>query len=147
MDTKIGNFKVLWSIAVLKFLKESLSSNFHLIAVFVKVALEITKTAQHCVLPRFTRFRVFRNRASDLRSADCRVYKGHLQNEWVIKTFRKYPKRAKLVCIKSSLQLMHNLYPFLEIDQDISKLLSYISVKLRKTEDLSTQNMRSVKHF
>ena len=42
---------------------------------------------------------------------------------------------------------MHNLYPFLEIDQDISKLLSYISVKLRKTEDLSTQNMRSVKHF
>ena len=112
MDTKIGNFKVLWSIAVLKFLKESLSSNFHLIAVFVKVALEITKTAQHCVLPRFTRFRVFRNRASDLRSADCRVYKGHLQNEWVIKTFRKPLKGNKFVCIKSSLQFMHNIYPF-----------------------------------
>ena len=36
--------------------KESLSTNFALIAVFVKVAFKITKRAQHCVLPRFTHF-------------------------------------------------------------------------------------------
>ena len=31
--------------------KENLSTNFVLIAVFVKVAFKITKRAQHCVLP------------------------------------------------------------------------------------------------
>ena len=31
--------------------KENLSTNFALIAVFMKVALKITKRAQHCVLP------------------------------------------------------------------------------------------------
>ena len=31
--------------------------NFGLITLFVKVALEVTKRAQHCVLPKFTRFR------------------------------------------------------------------------------------------
>ena len=35
---------------VLKMFLKSLSTNFVLIAVFVKVALEITKRAQHCVL-------------------------------------------------------------------------------------------------
>ena len=38
-----------------------------------------------------------------LRLAGCRLYEGHLQNEWVLKTFRKYPKSGKFVCIKSSL--------------------------------------------
>ena len=47
-----------------------------------------------------------------LRSAASRVYKGHLQNERVIKPFRKHPKSSKSVCIKSSLQCMHNLHPF-----------------------------------
>ena len=42
------------SIAAVKCFKENLSSNFGLIAGVVKVALEITKRAQHCVLPRFT---------------------------------------------------------------------------------------------
>ena len=46
MDT---DFIVHWSIAALKVFKENLSTNFGLIAVFVKVALEITKRAQHCV--------------------------------------------------------------------------------------------------
>ena len=36
--------------------------------------------------------------------AGCRVYEGHLQNERVIKTFQKHPKRSKFVCIDSSLQ-------------------------------------------
>ena len=40
-----------------------------------------------------------------LRSAASRVCKGHLQNEWVVKPFRKNPKSSKFVCIKSSLQL------------------------------------------
>ena len=48
----------------------------------MKVALEITKRAQHYILPRFTCFRVFRNCATVyMPLADCRVYKGHLQNE------------------------------------------------------------------
>ena len=37
------------NIAALRFLKENLLKNFGLIAVFVKVAFEITKRAQHCV--------------------------------------------------------------------------------------------------
>ena len=43
MDTEFEDFIVHCSIAVLKFFKENLSTNFGLIAVFVKVALEITK--------------------------------------------------------------------------------------------------------
>ena len=77
-----------------------------------KVALEITKRAQHCVLPWFIRFHVFWNRTSVLAFRGLRVYKGHLQNEWVIKPFLKRPKSRKFVCIKSSLQCMHNLNPF-----------------------------------
>ena len=40
------------------------------------------------------------------------MYKGHFKNERVIKPFRKHPKSKKFVCIKPSLQCMHNLYPF-----------------------------------
>ena len=50
MDTKLGYFTVHWLIAALKFFKENLSTNFGLVAVFVKVVLEITKRAQQCVL-------------------------------------------------------------------------------------------------
>ena len=64
-DTKFGDFIVHWSIAALK-CKENLSTNFGLIAIFEKVAVEITKKAQHCVLPWFTCFRVSRNHASRL---------------------------------------------------------------------------------
>ena len=62
-----------------------------------------------------------------LRLAGCRVYKGHLQNERVIKikTFRKPPK---FICINFSLQLMHNLDPFLWKFQDITKFLLEIFV-------------------
>ena len=83
MDTKFGDIIVLYidQIAALKFFKENLSTNFGLIAVFLKVAFEITKRAQHYVLPRFTCFRVFRNREVYLRLAGCRVYEGHLQDE------------------------------------------------------------------
>ena len=35
-----------------------------------------------------------------------------LQNETVIKRFRKNPKSSKFHSIKSRLQFMHNLYPF-----------------------------------
>ena len=49
----------------------------------------------------FTCFHVFFEIAQVyLRSARCRVYRGLLQNEWVIKTFRKHPKCTKFVCIK-----------------------------------------------
>ena len=68
-----------------------------------------------------------------LRLAGCRVYKGHLQNERVIKikTFRKPPK---FICINFSLQFMHNLDPFLWKFQDITKFLLEIFVKLRTIE-------------
>lgn len=96
-----------WSTEIL--FKENLSSNFSLIAVLLKVALEIRKWAQHCVLPRFTCFNVFRYRVSLLASSWIKVYKGHLQNKWVIKPSRKHPKSDKFVCIKSSLQFMRKL--------------------------------------
>ena len=94
MKTKIGHFIIVHlSIASLNFFKENLSQNFGLIAVFVKVAVEITKRAQHCVLPRFTCFHVFSKTRkstavwpredkplSSLGLADCRMYKGNLQN-------------------------------------------------------------------
>ena len=45
-----------------------------------------------------------------MRLADCRVYKGHLRNEWAITPFRKHPKSSKFVCINSSLQFRHISY-------------------------------------
>ena len=45
MDTKFGDFIVHWSIAALKIFKGNLLKNFVLIAVLVKVALEITKSS------------------------------------------------------------------------------------------------------
>ena len=96
------------SINLLKKFLKNLMTNFVLIAVSVKVALEITKRAQHWVYPDSYLFLCF----EIARSAASRVYRGHLENEWVIKTFRKHPKCSKFVCMKSSLQCMHNLYPF-----------------------------------
>ena len=40
-----------------------------------------------------------------------RMHKGHFLNEWVVKTFWKLPRSSKLVCLKSSLQFTHKLYP------------------------------------
>ena len=73
MDTKIGHFIVHRSIAALKFYRENLTSNFGLIAVFVKVALEITKRAQHRVLTtEIHMFSCFSKIAQVyLRLADC----------------------------------------------------------------------------
>ena len=49
--------------------------NFVLIAVFMKVTLDITKRAQLSVFMSFGIVQVY------LHSVACRVYKGHLQNE------------------------------------------------------------------
>ena len=57
-----------------------------------------------------------------MRLADCRVYKGHLRNEWAITPFRKHPKSSKFVCINSSLQFRYNLYPFLEISRYLKEI-------------------------
>ena len=64
MDTTFKDLIVHWSIAALKFFKENLSTNFGLIAVFVRVPLEITKRVQHCVRLIPCVFMVFRNRSS-----------------------------------------------------------------------------------
>ena len=140
MDTKFRYFTVRWSIAALNFFKENLSTNFGLIAVFVKVALEITKRAQHCVLliRMFSCF--FEIAPVYLRLAGCRLYKGHLQNEWVIKTFQKPPKGGKFVCIKSGLQFTYNLYP--SCRNSSHRLLWNFA-----QQKTSTQSIRSVKHF
>ena len=55
--------------------------NFGLIAVFVKLALEITKRAQYCVLLIYRFSCVFEIARFYFRLAGCRVYKGHLKNE------------------------------------------------------------------
>ena len=58
------------------------SKNFVLIAVFMKVALEIIKRAQHCIsLPDSYVFMCFEIEQVYLRSVASIVYKGHLQNE------------------------------------------------------------------
>ena len=85
------------AIAALKFFEESLSTYFGLIAVFVKVALEITKKLS-IAFYWFTCFHVFFEIEDVyLRSAGCRVYKGHLQNEWVKKAFRKHSKSSRSI--------------------------------------------------
>ena len=68
-------------MAALKVLKENLSTNFGLIAFFVKLASEITRRAQHCILLIHTFSCFFEIGQVYLRFAGCRVYKGHLQNE------------------------------------------------------------------
>ena len=146
VDTKFGDFIVHWSIAALKVFKENLSTNFSLIAVFVKVALEITKRAQHCVwlIHMFSRF--FEIAQVFSRFAGWRVYKAHLQNERVIKTFRKHPKSSKFVYIKSSLQFMHNLYPFCRKSK-ISRNSPYRFLWNFRQQKTITQSIRSVKAF
>ena len=94
-----------------------LSTNFGLIAVFVKGTLEITKRAQHCVWLIHMLSWLIEIAQVYLRLVVCRMHKGHVQNEWVIKTFRKHPKGSKFVCTKSSLHFIHNLYLLVEIQR------------------------------
>ena len=147
MDTKFGHFIVYWSIAILKSFKENLSTNFCLIAVFVKVALKnygkklsLAFTDSHVFMFFFEIAQVF------LRLAGCRVYKGHSQNKWVIKTFRKAPKGGKFVCIKSRLQFMHNLYPFCR-NCKISRNSSFRYLWNCSQQKTSTRSIGSVKYF
>ena len=143
MDTKFGDFIVHWSTAALKF---DLSTNFGSIAVFVKIAVEITKRAQHCVW-LIHMFSCFLEMAQVyLLLAGCRVYKGHLQNEWAIKTFRETLKGRQFVCMKSSLQFMHNLYPFCR-NSKISRNSSYRFLWNFAHQKTNTQSIPSVKHF
>ena len=112
MDMKLGDFIIHWWIAALRIFKESLSTNFGLIAVFVKVAFEITKRAQHLHVTHV--FMFFEIVQVYMCLAGWRVYEGLLQNELVIKTFQKHLKTSRFVCLKSSLQFMHNVCPFCE---------------------------------
>ena len=146
MDTKFGDFILHWTIAALKFFKENLLTNFGLIAVFSKIVLESTKKAQHCVWLIHMFSCSFEISQGYLRLARCRVSKGYLQNEWVIKTFRKNPKCSKFVCIKSSLQFMHKLYPFCR-NSKISRISFHRFLWNFTQRKTSTQSIRSVKHF
>ena len=62
-------------------LQRNLSTNFVLIAVFVKVASEITKRLSIAFYPDSHVFVFFEIAQVYLRLARCREYKGHLQNE------------------------------------------------------------------
>ena len=63
---------------------------------------------------RFTLIHTF---SCVLESCECTCVQrlacvqGSFANEWVIKPFLKHPKSSEFVCIKSSLQCMHNLNP------------------------------------
>ena len=78
--------------------------------------------------------------------AICRVYKGHLKNKWVIRTFQKHPKSSKFVCIKSCLQFMQNVYPFCR-NSEISWNSSYRFLWNFTQQKTSTQSICSEKHF
>ena len=78
--------------------------------------------------------------------AGCRVYKGHLQNEWVIKTVREPPKE-NLSALNPALnpaQSMHILYPFCR-NSKISRNSSYRFLWNFTHQKTSTQSIRSVK--
>ena len=83
MDKKFGGFIEHWSIEAPKFFKENLSTNFGLIAVFVKVAFEANykKSSAFPFCPDLHVFLFFETPQVYLRIAGCRVYEGHLQNE------------------------------------------------------------------
>ena len=83
MDTKFWGFIEHWSIVERKFFKENLSTNFGLIAVFVKVAFEINYKTSSALpfCPDLHIFVFFETAQVYLRIAGCRVYEGHLQNE------------------------------------------------------------------
>ena len=71
------------SITVLKKFLKNLLNNFVLIAVFVKVALELQKQLSIAFYPDLYIFMCFLISQVYLSSAASRVYKGHLQtNEW-----------------------------------------------------------------
>ena len=80
------------------------------------------------------------------RSDGCRVYKGHLQNEWVIKNFWKHQKSSEFFSIKSSVQFMHNLHPFRR-NSKISRNACYRFLWNFAQQKTSTQSISSVKHI
>ena len=78
--------------------------------------------------------------------AICRVYKGHLKNNRVIRTFQKHPKSSKFVCIKSCLQFMQIVYPFCR-NSEISWNSLYRFLWNFAQQKTSTQSICSEKHF
>ena len=72
---------------------KNLLTNFVLIAVFIKVALQ--KELSIAFYPDLYVFMSFGIVQVYLHSEACRVYKGHLQNEWVIKPFLETSKKFK----------------------------------------------------
>ena len=61
----------------------------------------------------------------------CRVYKGHLQDEWVTKTFGKIQEVANL----SALSTVFSSCRIYTLSVEIPRYLEILLVKLRTTED------------
>ena len=117
MDTKFGDFVLHWTIAALKFFKENLLTNFGLIAVFSKIVLESPKKAQHCVWLIHVFSCSFEISQGYLRLARCRVSKGHLQNEWVIKLFGRIQNVANLSALSPAFSSCISYTLFVEIQR------------------------------
>ena len=143
---KFGDFIVHWSIAVLKFFKENLCTNFGLIAVFMKVALENTKTVQYCVWLQIHMFSCFWNSSNHFVFSRLWSVLRSFAKRLSDKNFQKHPKTSEFVCVKSSLQFMHNLYPFWR-NSAISRNFSYRFLWNLAQQKTSTQSIGTLKHF
>ena len=147
MDTLFGDFIIQhWSITALNFFWRKAIDEFWFNRCFCESSLRNYKRARRSVLLIHMFSCFFEIAQVYLRSAGWIVYEGHLQNEWVIKTFRKPPKGSKFVSIKSSLQFMHNLLPFRR-NYKISRNFSYRFLWNVAQQKTSTQRNGSVKHF
>ena len=139
-------YSTLRSLAALKNFEENLSTYFGSITVFMKEASKITVIFSAVFYPDSHVFKFFKIVQVYLHLAICRVYKGHLKNKWVIRTFQKHPKSSKFVCIKSCLQFMQNVYPFCR-NSEISWNSSYRFLWNFTQQKTSTQSICSEKHF
>ena len=131
-----------------KFLNES--TNFDLITVSKKVALEIGKRAQYCILPWFiySMFMFF-----NLKSGESTCFQRsekHITDffkEWVVKSFRKRPRSGfdrLLNPLVLSLHLNYSLH--VEIRRYVKILQTDFCVTMHN-QKTSAQSLHSVEYF
>ena len=114
---KFGSFMVHWSLAALKNFEENLSTYFGSITVFMKEASKITVIFSAVFYPDSHVFMFFKIVQVYLHLAICRVYKGHLKNKWLIKTFQKHPKVANLSALSPAFSSCKMYTLFVEIQR------------------------------
>ena len=120
--------------------------NFVLIAVSLKVALEITKTAQHCVLPWFIRLYVSKSRLCTCVQLLLECTRVICKTNWVIKPLQKHPKVANLSALSPVFSACI-IIPFLYSNSKISRNSSDRVLWNCAQQKAFIQRKRSVKHF